>query len=265
MQYGARRAGAMGFVRALMIEGSVRRECAAAVRLVLHRDARWLVLPTGHPVDCSRHKLLRRLLLTLATAHRARPGEPCPGPRSSPRAGPTSASCRAPLATGSTWCSAGCAVSDSARGSCTCPTAGCCHLRSTSSSARRPRRDIRGRSRIRIDRSVVGKGRRDCGGLDDYVRSRTAWNACAKLRSLQAPGERVRPGDSAESRMLPASPGRRTVRRFRGSACQPLAGSATPCRSCFHHGLSQTSLTRRGQPGLIVRPAVRDGCFVFLS
>jgi hypothetical protein len=63
-----------------VIEGPVRRECAAAARLVLHRDARWLVLPTGHSVDCSGHKLLRRLLLALATAHRARPGEPLSWP-----------------------------------------------------------------------------------------------------------------------------------------------------------------------------------------
>lgn len=58
----------------------MRRDCAATARLVLHRDARWMVLPTGQSVDCSRHKLLRRLLLALATAHRARPGEPLPWP-----------------------------------------------------------------------------------------------------------------------------------------------------------------------------------------
>lgn len=45
---------------------------------MLHRGARWLVLPTGHAVDCSRHKLLRRLLLALSSARLTRPGEPLP-------------------------------------------------------------------------------------------------------------------------------------------------------------------------------------------
>jgi hypothetical protein len=59
-----------------MIEGSGRRECAVAARFVLHRDARWFMLPTGQTVDCSRHKLLRRLLLVLAATRLARTGEP---------------------------------------------------------------------------------------------------------------------------------------------------------------------------------------------
>src|SRR5262245_5994555 len=61
-----------------MIEGSGRREGAAVAPLVLHRNARWFMLPTGQAVDSSRHKLLRRLLLALAAAHLARPGEPLP-------------------------------------------------------------------------------------------------------------------------------------------------------------------------------------------
>ena len=61
-----------------MIEGSGRRECAVAARLELHRNARWFTLPTGQVVYCSRHKLLRRLLLALAAAHLGRPGEPLP-------------------------------------------------------------------------------------------------------------------------------------------------------------------------------------------
>ncbi|MBK7536757.1 MAG: hypothetical protein IPI49_20075 [Myxococcales bacterium] len=44
--------------------------------LLLHRDIRWFVLPGGEAVDCGRHKLLRRLLYSLATARLRRPGQP---------------------------------------------------------------------------------------------------------------------------------------------------------------------------------------------
>lgn len=43
--------------------------------LLLHRDIRWFVLPGGQAVDCGRHKLLRRLLYSLATARLRHPGQ----------------------------------------------------------------------------------------------------------------------------------------------------------------------------------------------
>lgn len=43
--------------------------------LLLQRDIRWFMMPDGQVVDCGRHKLLRRLLYTLASARLHRPGQ----------------------------------------------------------------------------------------------------------------------------------------------------------------------------------------------
>lgn len=63
-----------------MDSGQGRGSRPSLARLVLHRDARWLVLPCGTAVECGRHKLLRRLLLALANARLHRAGEPVSWP-----------------------------------------------------------------------------------------------------------------------------------------------------------------------------------------
>lgn len=51
---------------------------APAARLILHRDGRWLVTPGGAAVDCTRRRLLRRLLASLVAARVERAGEAVP-------------------------------------------------------------------------------------------------------------------------------------------------------------------------------------------
>lgn len=64
--------------------------------LLVHREQRWLVPPGGPAVDCTRHRLLRRLLAELVRARVEQVGEPVavaalvaagwPGERILPRA-----------------------------------------------------------------------------------------------------------------------------------------------------------------------------------